>query len=53
MKEIFKTIGILSGNRVTVLIEGETGTGKELRHGRYISTAPAGTSPLLPSTAPR
>ncbi|OPY77887.1 MAG: Nitrogen regulation protein NR(I) [Syntrophorhabdus sp. PtaU1.Bin153] len=30
MKEIFKTIGILSGNRVNVLIEGETGTGKEL-----------------------
>ncbi len=30
MKEIFKAIGKLSGNRVTVLIEGETGTGKEL-----------------------
>ncbi len=30
MKEIFKTIGALSENRVTVLIEGETGTGKEL-----------------------
>ncbi len=30
MKEIFKAIGILSENRVTVLIEGETGTGKEL-----------------------
>jgi two-component system, NtrC family, response regulator AtoC len=30
MKEIFKTIGVLSENRVTVLIEGETGTGKEL-----------------------
>ncbi|OPY64581.1 MAG: Transcriptional regulatory protein ZraR [Syntrophorhabdaceae bacterium PtaU1.Bin034] len=30
MKEIFKSIGMLSGNRVTVLIEGETGTGKEL-----------------------
>lgn len=30
MKQIFKTIGILSENRVTVLIEGETGTGKEL-----------------------
>jgi two-component system, NtrC family, response regulator AtoC len=30
MKEIFKTIGILSNNRITVLIEGETGTGKEL-----------------------
>lgn len=30
MKEIFKSIGALSENRVTVLIEGETGTGKEL-----------------------
>jgi two-component system response regulator AtoC len=30
MKEIFKAIGLLSENRVTVLIEGETGTGKEL-----------------------
>ena len=30
MKEIFKNIGVLSENRVTVLIEGETGTGKEL-----------------------
>lgn len=30
MKEIFKSIGILSENRVTILIEGETGTGKEL-----------------------
>lgn len=30
MKDIFKAIGILSENRVTVLIEGETGTGKEL-----------------------
>jgi two-component system, NtrC family, response regulator AtoC len=30
MKEIFKVIGALSDNRVTVLIEGETGTGKEL-----------------------
>ena len=30
MKEVFKNIGVLSENRVTVLIEGETGTGKEL-----------------------
>ncbi len=30
IKEILKAIGILSENRVTVLIEGETGTGKEL-----------------------
>ena len=29
MKEVFKAIGRLSENRVTVLIEGETGTGKE------------------------
>lgn len=41
MNEIFKTIGILSANRVNVLIEGETGTGKELvaraihYHGSY------------------
>ena len=30
MKEIFKTIGILSQSKTTVLIEGESGTGKEL-----------------------
>ncbi len=30
MKDIFKAIGVLSENKVTVLIEGETGTGKEL-----------------------
>jgi len=41
MKEVFKAIGILFENRVTVLIEGETGTGKELiaraihMHGPY------------------
>jgi len=30
MREIFKTIGIVSQNRTTVLIQGESGTGKEL-----------------------
>jgi two-component system, NtrC family, response regulator AtoC len=30
MRSIFKFIGLLSCNRATVLIEGETGTGKEL-----------------------
>jgi two-component system response regulator AtoC len=30
MRTIFKTIGLLSRNRATVLIEGETGTGKDL-----------------------
>ncbi len=37
MKEIFKSIGMLSENRVTVLIEGETGTGKELINGNSLS----------------
>jgi two-component system, NtrC family, response regulator AtoC len=30
MRAVFKTIGLLSRNRATVLIEGETGSGKEL-----------------------
>jgi two-component system response regulator AtoC len=30
VREVFKTIGLLSRNRATVLIEGETGSGKEL-----------------------
>jgi two-component system, NtrC family, response regulator AtoC len=30
MREIFKTIGVVSQSRATVLIEGESGTGKEL-----------------------
>jgi two-component system response regulator AtoC len=30
MRSLFKTIGLLSRNRATVLIEGETGSGKEL-----------------------
>ncbi len=30
MKEIFKNIGLISMNKVNVLIQGETGTGKEL-----------------------
>ena len=30
IKEIFKQIGMVSGNRVTVLVQGESGTGKEI-----------------------
>lgn len=30
MRDLFKTIGLLSRNRATILIEGETGSGKEL-----------------------
>ena len=30
MRQIFKSVGLLTENRATVLIQGETGTGKEL-----------------------
>jgi len=30
MVDIYKTIGVLAGNRATVLVRGETGTGKEV-----------------------
>ena len=30
MIDIYKTIGVLAGNRATVLVRGETGTGKEV-----------------------
>ena len=30
MREIYKLIGVMAGNTITVLIEGDTGTGKEL-----------------------
>jgi two-component system response regulator AtoC len=47
MKEIFKSIGMLSENRVTVLIEGETGTGKELIAKAIHSFSPSRTEPFL------
>jgi DNA-binding NtrC family response regulator len=40
MIEIFKMIGVLAGNRATVLVRGETGTGKE-RVARAIHAASA------------
>ena len=42
MIEIYKTIGVLAGNRATVLVRGETGTGKEViaravhEHSEYV-----------------
>jgi len=48
MKEIFKSIGMLSENRVTVLIEGETGTGKELIARAIHYHSPYKDHPLLP-----
>ena len=47
MKEIFKSIGVLSENRVTVLIEGETGTGKELIARAIHYHSPYKNEPLL------
>lgn len=47
MKEIFKTVGMLSGNRVTVLIEGETGTGKELVARAIHSHGPGRGQPFM------
>lgn len=47
MKEIFKSIGMLSENRVTVLIEGETGTGKELIAKAIHSFSPSRAEPFL------
>jgi DNA-binding NtrC family response regulator len=47
MIEIFKTIGVLAGNRATVLITGETGTGKE-RIARAIHfNSPAAEEPFI------
>lgn len=48
MKEIFKAIGILSENRVTVLIEGETGTGKELIAKAIHYNSPMRDKPFIP-----
>ncbi|HBA55593.1 MAG TPA: hypothetical protein DCZ04_14365 [Syntrophorhabdus aromaticivorans] len=48
MKEIFKTISILSGNRVNVLIEGETGTGKELVARAIHYNSPYKDHPFIP-----
>jgi two-component system response regulator AtoC len=47
MKDIFKAIGVLSENRVTVLIEGETGTGKELIARAIHCNSPAQDHPFL------
>ncbi len=48
MKEIFKAIGVLSENRVTVLIEGETGTGKELIARAIHNNSPYREHPFQP-----
>ena len=47
MRSIFKTIGLLSRNRATVLIEGRTGTGKELIARVIHSSSTADDQPLV------
>lgn len=48
MKEIFKEIAFLSENRLTVLIEGETGTGKELIAQAIHYNSPWKDHPFIP-----
>jgi DNA-binding NtrC family response regulator len=47
MIEVFKTIGVLSQNRTTVLIRGETGTGKERVARAIHESSPAGDEPFV------
>jgi two-component system response regulator AtoC len=47
MIEIYKLIGVLTGNRATVLIRGETGTGKELIARAIHYNAPQAAEPFI------
>ena len=55
MQDVFRTIGRLSRTAISVLITGETGSGKEVVAGRCMNTArvlPARLSPLTPRRFP-
>jgi two-component system, NtrC family, response regulator AtoC len=47
MSQIFKTMGMLATNRATVLIEGETGTGKEVIARVIHNSSPQGGEPFV------
>jgi len=47
MIEVFKTIGVLSQNRTTVLVRGETGTGKEQVARAIHESSPARDEPFV------
>jgi two-component system response regulator AtoC len=47
MIEIYKLIGVLTGNRTTVLIRGETGTGKEVIARAIHFNAPQAAEPFI------
>lgn len=48
MIEIFKMIGVLAGNRTTVFIRGETGTGKERIARAIHQNSPFADEPFVP-----
>ncbi|MCY3723794.1 MAG: sigma-54 dependent transcriptional regulator [Candidatus Poribacteria bacterium] len=48
MREIYKLIGIMASNTMTVLIEGETGTGKDLVARAIHTGSPRKASPFVP-----
>lgn len=49
MQEVFRAIGRLSQSNITVLINGQSGTGKELvARAPCIATAHVAMNPLLP-----
>ena len=47
MREVFKLIGVLCQNRAPVLIQGETGTGKELTAGIIHRNSPHSDAPFV------
>ncbi len=47
MQEVYKRIGAVAGNEITVLIEGETGTGKELVARAICQHSPRKDRPLV------
>ena len=48
MREIYKLIGIMASNTMTVLIEGETGTGKDLVAREIHTGSPRKEAPFVP-----
>ncbi len=48
MREIYKLIGVMASNTVTVLIEGETGTGKDLVARAIHAGSERNTQPFIP-----
>ncbi|MFZ5587133.1 MAG: sigma-54-dependent transcriptional regulator [Thermodesulfobacteriota bacterium] len=47
MRQVFKQIGLLTANRATVLIQGETGTGKEVAARLIHERSPWGAEPFI------